>query len=298
MSTFRHSDRARQYARQAYQSFEPLHLVAYFSPQVGAKAKELGLKWGESYFGFRGAPLGRCSAPVVNATFYNWNPEGVEKGWTGALAKYDPDQLIAAREDIADGALTEAFGEELVSSDALPRVVDRFNELLASAEPAGRALGAANLALATPAKPHVALWQAFTTLREWRGDGHIAALVVNGLSPVEALVFHEAQHPDPSVKSSKMGREQTQSSRRWSDADWTEAAEGLASRGLLEFADGGERLTSDGAALYQVIEDQTDDASAGIWEDVSDADELFAAARPFVKAVIDSGFLPGTQKKG
>ena len=287
MSTFRHSDRARQYARQAYQSFEPLHLVAYFSPQVNAKAEELGLDWREAYFGFRGAPLGRCASAVVASTFYNWNPTGVTKGWTGALEKFEPDQLIAAR---------EAFGD-LVEADALPRVVDRFNELLASAEPAGRTLGAANLALDTPAKPHVALWQAFTTLREWRGDGHIAALVVNELSPVEALVFHEAQHPDPSVKVSKMGRAQTQRSRAWSDADWTEAAESLASRGLVELAEGGEKLSADGAALYQVIEDQTDDAAAGIWEDVTDADELFAAARPFVKAVIDSGFLPGTQKK-
>ena len=35
---------------------------------------------------------------------------------------------------------------------------------------------------------------------------------------------------------------------------------------------------------------------AAVWADVHDADEIFAAARPFVKAVIDAGLLPGTKK--
>lgn len=290
--SFRHDERARGYARQAYQAFEPLHLVAYFGPQVREVSKQEGLGFYPSYTGFRAAPLGAANPSVVTAAFYNWNPEKIEPGWQQALSSHTPEQLLDARELIADKALTAAFGD-LRTSDALPRLADRLNALLSKGDRVGRPLGAANLALTSRAtEPHVELWQAFTTWREWRGDGHIAVLVTNGIGPIEALVFHESEHPDPSVKASRMGRAQTQQSRGWSDDEWNEAAESLRSRGLLE-ADA-ERLTSAGAELYQKVEDETDDAAAAVWDGVDDADEIFAAARPFVKAVIDSGMLPGT----
>lgn len=294
--TFRHDERARGYARQAYQAFEPLHLVAYFGPQVGEVAKAEGLGFYPSYAGFRGAPLGNAAPSVVASAFYNWNPEKIEPGWTEALSTHTTDQLLDARERIADKALTGALGD-LRGTDALPRLADRVNGLLSKGDRVGRPMGAANLALTSrESEPHVELWQAFTTWREWRGDGHVAALVTNGIGPIEALVFHESEHPDPSVKASRMGRAQTQKSRGWSDEEWNDAAESLRSRGLLE-ADA-ERLTSAGAELYQKIEDETDDAAAGVWAGVDDADEIFAAARPYVKAVIDSGLLPGAPKKG
>lgn len=291
---FRHDERARAYARQAYQSFEPLHLVAYFGPQVGETAKAEGLGFYSSYTGFRGAPLGSCMPSVVTSAFYNWNPEKIEEGWSAALQTHSPGRLLDARERIADQALTAAFGD-LRGDDALPRLVDRMTALLAKADPAGRPLGGANLSMHRDQEPHVALWQAFTSWREWRGDGHIAALVAHGIGPVEALVFHESDHPDPTVKASRMGREQTRKSRAWSEDEWAAAVDALRSRGLME-ADA-ERLTASGAELYQVIEDQTDDASASVWAGVDDAGEIFAAARPFVKAVIDAGLLPGTTKK-
>jgi hypothetical protein len=47
-------------------------------------------------------------------------------------------------------------------------------------QPAGRVLGAANAALPVPDQPHLALWQTATTLREYRGDGHVSALLAAG----------------------------------------------------------------------------------------------------------------------
>ncbi|GAB3292806.1 hypothetical protein EK0264_11755 [Epidermidibacterium keratini] len=296
MSEFRHSERERGYARLAYQTFEPLHLIAYFAPAVRETSKSMGLSFAPSYFGFRGAPLGNTNAAVVTAAFYNWNPSVVEEGWGTALEKYDVADLIAAREDIADKTLSELLGED-AQSDALVRLVDQLNALLQKGKRAGRPLGAANLALPVSDKPHVALWQAMTTFREWRGDGHVNALDVNGLEPVEALVFHEATHPDPKVKASRMGRAQTQKSRRWSDEEWMGAAESLRDRGLVEIDGDNQKLTAAGADLYKKIEDETDDAAASIFVGVTDADEIFAAARPFVKKVIDSGFLPGAPAK-
>ncbi|WP_134323869.1 SCO6745 family protein [Cumulibacter soli] len=292
--TLRHNERARGYARQAYQALEPLHIVAYFGPQVGEVSKAEGLNFYGSYVGFRGAPLGACSPAVVAAAFYNWNPAVIEKGWQDALASHTPAQLLAARERIADKALTGAFGD-LLGSDQLPRVVDRLNGILSNATKAGRALGAANLDVARHSEPHVALWQATATWREWRGDGHIGALIANELPPVEALVLHTAEHPDPSVGGGALSKDATKSSRAWGDEAWEAAADRLRTRGLLE-ADA-ERLTTAGAQLYDLIEDQTDDAAASIWANVDDADEFFAAVRPFVKSVIDAGILPGTKKK-
>ena len=75
------------------------------------------------------------------------------------------------------------------------------------------------------------------------------------------------------------------------------AAESLRDRGLVEIDGDDQRLTSAGADLYKKIEDETDDAAASIFVGVTDADEIFAAARPFVKKVIDSGFLPGAPAK-
>ena len=49
-----------------------------------------------------------------------------------------------------------------------------------------------------PDEPHLVLWHAQTLLREFRGDGHIAALTVEGLSGAEALVTHGAAGDVPS----------------------------------------------------------------------------------------------------
>jgi len=297
VGSFRYGERERSYARKAYQSFEPLHITAYFSPYVEQKQKELGLTFKGRYFGMRGAPLGDCEASVVAASFYNFNPRTVRDGWTEAHEKSDLATLGAARTDIVDKTLREAFGP-LIDDPALPKLVGRLQEIITPAETMGRTLSAAWMREPWPDAPHLGLWHAFTLFREWRGDGHIAALVLAGLVPTEALVVHEADHPEGSTwKPSRMGRKATQRSRQWSDEEWNAAADNLASRGLLINSGDRQTLTEKGLELFGWVESFTDDAAASVWVGVDDADEVFTAARPFVKAVIDAGFLPGTQKK-
>lgn len=139
------------------------------------------------------------------------------------------------------------------------------------------------------------LWHATAVLREWRGDGHITALVQSGFDPVETCVFHEATHPDPSVRKRGMGRAGSLRSRGWTEDAWLAAAERLASRGLLTVGDGEESLTEAGGALYDTLETVTDDAA--VWRDAEDAESLLRDARPYVKAVIDAGVLPGTRPR-
>ena len=81
-------------------------------------------------------------------------------------------------------------------------------------------------------RAHLVLWHAQSILREYRGDGHIALLVVHGLSGIEALVTHAAAGDVPA--------QVLQSTRGWSDEAWraapTPCASRAGSRGASRFA--------------------------------------------------------------
>ena len=62
-----------------------------------------------------------------------------------------------------------------------------------------------------PAEPHLALWQALTTLREHRGDGHNAALLQREVDGVGAHVLAAA--------AGRSSREWLQRARGWDDAE-------------------------------------------------------------------------------
>ncbi len=288
----RYDERARALARSAYDTFEPLHVVAYFNPSIPAQVKQTGLTHMARYLGGRGAPLGATPGVVVAATFYNFNAEAVVPAWAEATA-YGLDRTYALHLQALESALGDALGD--LSSDArLAHLTDRLTEIGQGLSYAGRPLAAAWAATDAPEDPALRLWHAFAALREYRGDGHLAALVQAGLSSVEAIVFHEAPHPDPAVRRRTLGGDFAQLSRAWSDEQWSGAGESLRGRALLD-AEGA--MTQEGVRLYEAIELATDDAAADAWDGVEDAEELIASARPYVKAVIDAGLLPGSRRK-
>lgn len=296
---FRHGERERGLAHAAYQTFEPYHLVAYFGPHVEAAAAELGIGWLGSYTGMRAAPLGPVPASVVAATFFGFKPAAITKAWGLALQDHTPAQLDATRLACVDAGLRDALGDLLESPD-LASQVERMVAVIGRADLGGRALAAAYAAQPWPEAPHLALWHAATLWREWRGDGHNAALMARGLQPLEALVLYDAWLPDEPVSATK-GRAFLQPSRKWTDEEWMGTAASLAQDGLVtvegEAARATVRVTVAGAALRSDIEDATDDASASVWVGVEEADDLIAAFRPFSKAVISAGILPGTQRR-
>jgi hypothetical protein len=71
------------------------------------------------------------------------------------------------------------------AADAGPRAAEA-----ATAWPQGRPLFAAHAELPWPDEPHLVLWHAQTLLREFRGDGPVAALVTAGIGGIEALLLH------------------------------------------------------------------------------------------------------------
>lgn len=281
-------------ARAAYSTFEPFHISAYFNPHLKFAWDDTGLDGHAWYVGSRAAPLGECAASVVASSFYNFNPTLIGKAWPEAVAA-GLDAITERRWSLLDAVLGDALGP-LATDPALTGIADRLRDIGDTAVFAGRPLSAAWHAASRPEIPHLALWHSIAVIREWRGDGHIATLVDSQLDPTEAVVFHEAVHPDPKARR-LLGKRITQLTRAWSDDEWRAAAERLVSRGLIIGTEKGEALTDDGVALDTHIEGRTDALASSIWRGVSDAEDLILSVRPYVKAVIDAGILPGTKKR-
>ena len=102
-------------------------------------------------------------------------------------------------------------------------------------------------------------WQACTTLREHRGDGHVAALLAHGVGGVEAHLLAAGTKGIPA--------EVLRDNRGWSEEDWGPAAADLAARGLLH-ADG--RATDAGRTLHGEVEDLTDRLAEPAYAALSD----------------------------
>lgn len=285
-------DTSTALARAAYSTFEPFHITAYFNPQLKAAGEDTGLDGHAWYVGSRAAPLGATAASVVAAAFYNFNPVLIERVWPLALDA-GLDTITDRRWALLDSVLGDALGA-LASDPKLVEVGNRLRDIGDSAAFAGRTLSSAWHSAERPDAPHLALWHSIAVIREWRGDGHLAALVDAQLDPTEAVVFHEAVHPDPKARR-VLGKRITQLTRQWSDEEWDAAARRLASRGLLTQEEKGEALTDQGVELDAHIEYRTDVMASSIWNGVDES--VVTDVRPYVKAVIDAGILPGTKKK-
>jgi hypothetical protein len=141
-------------------------------------------------------------------------------------------------------------------------------------------LFAAHASQPWPDDPLLVLWHAQTLLREFRGDGHIAAMTVEGVSGVEALILHGATGEVPP--------ETLRTSRSWPADEWAAGEERVRSRGWLD-ADG--RLTEPGRAHRQGVEDRTDLLAAPAYAVLGEegCERLRQLCRPLSRAIVDAG---------
>jgi hypothetical protein len=275
-------------ARKMWRTLEPYHGLIYFTPRATAAYAELGVTGQAGYFASRAAAMGAVSADVVVATFFNFNPDLVRAAIPAAWDEAPPARWLAARLDAADLALRDALGADVVVSDEMATAAELARRAAEGCTPEGRPLHAAHAALPWPEAPHLALWHAITVLREFRGDGHLAALVAEGVDGREALLTHGA------AGDNAISLDVLRLTRGWPDDAWAAAAQRLRHRGWLDH-DG--TLTSEGATVRDRIESATDRMALAPWVELGEdsCNRLRALVRPWSKAIVAGDVFAGAQ---
>ncbi|KDN16470.1 salK [Amycolatopsis rifamycinica] len=259
-----------------YDLVEPLGLVPYFADESDEALRALGLRnvW-DAYFAGRAAPFGRdMPAEAVHAVFYNFAPGEVARHIPKVWELTTPEAALAARERGCVAGMRRILGE-LADDPAVARAGDLLLKAATSAPVGGRALFAALRALPVPQEPVARLWHAATLLREHRGDGHTAALLVEGVGGTEAHVLHALS---VDVRAQDFGRV-------WHlpEAQLTAVIDGMRARGLVG-TDGW--LTPAGRATKARVEALTDQLAEAPYDALTptELDTLVADLKPISAA--------------
>jgi len=244
--------------RRRWHLTEPVHAVVYFAPEIPEADAALGLRgfW-MSYFAGRAAPMGPVTAPVVTATFYNFAPRLVERALPDAWSFADPSAVLATRLVTVERVLRRLLGDRAAGPEMV-RAAGVALEAAVACPVEGRPLAAAwagVLDRADELAPSVGLWLALTVLREHRGDGHVAALVTEGVDGCEAHVLLAA--------TGAVTRQGQQRARAWTDVQWEAAADRLVERGWL--TPDGSSLSPAGRNGRARVEDTTDRLASAPW---------------------------------
>ncbi|MER7666425.1 hypothetical protein [Streptomyces sp. NPDC096193] len=276
--------------RKMWQLLEPIHATLYYAPEAFQEAAALGYATDErwpSYFAYRAAPLGPAGPQLVNALFYSFSPQMVERYIAPAWRTAAPERVLEARSAAVDCALRKLFSDR-IGSPELCEAAELARRAAEAADTEGRPIAAANAALHWPDEPHMVLWQAATILREHRGDGHIAALQAHSIGPTESLVSHAAVNAAP---------QEVFNSRQWTDEEWICARERLAARGLVE-ADG--RATDEGLGVRTAVEKLTDELASTPWDALTPGESARLAELlvPPVLDIVGAGLLPSQSTLG
>lgn len=270
-------------AGPAHRATDTLHSMIYFAPEAAEELTAIGLRPGSMpYFASRSAPMGQVDAGVTVATFYNFNPTMVARHIPRAWTLASPEDILAARLRAVDRALRRLLGDA-AGSPEVAELAELAREATTALGPEGRALYAGHAGLDWPDDPLLVLWHAATLLREYRGDGHIVALVAANLSGIEAVATHVATGRGMTADAVKR-------LRGWSDEQWAGALDGLAARGLMS----GDALTEQGAALREHIERETDRMDVAAWQHLGEQRtlRLIELGKSLSRIAVGNGALP------
>lgn len=238
--------------RRIYWLSETVHNLNYFAPESRAATDALGCKglW-MGYFGQRAAPMGTIGPAAAAALFVSFSPAMLRRALPDVWTVAPPERFLSVRMEVTDRIYRRVWGDKVAEDSAIIELADLTARAVAALPTLGRPLAAANQALPLPDQPHLALWQSLTTLREHRGDAHVALLAADGLDSIEALILACAYGKYPA--------ELMRSGRKWSEDEWRHGVHLLAGRGLVT-ADGA--LTEQGRAHRSQLEAETDRLAA------------------------------------
>jgi hypothetical protein len=264
-------------ARRMFELVEPIGVVPYSADEPNEAMFALGFtNYWDTYFAGRAAPLGLVPAEVVDALFYNFAPGEVARHIPKVWHTTTPEAAIAARQKGCVKALRRILGDH-VDSRAFARAAELLLKAATSAPFEGRPMYAALRAIPIPDDVVARLFHAASLLREHRGDGHIAALMIEGVGGLEAHVLFALDMGTPAEKFGRI--------HHLPAAQLAAVIDGMRDRSLI--GDDGW-LSEPGRAVKQRVEAYTDDLAALPYESLEpdELDELVAALEPLATLLL------------
>ena len=264
-------------ARRMFELVEPIGVIPYSADDPNEAMFALGFtNYWDTYFAGRAAPLGLATAEVVDALFYNFAPGEVARHIPKVWCTTTPGAAIAARQIGCVKALRRILGDR-VDSAAFARATELLIKAATSAPCEGRPMYAALRALPIPDDVVARIFHAASMLREHRGDGHIAALMVEGIGRLEAHVLVAL---DMNMPAGKFGR-----IHHLPAPQLAAVIDGLRQRGLI--GDDGW-LSESGRAVKQRVESLTDDLAVKPYKILApgELDEVTKALEPIAELLL------------
>jgi hypothetical protein len=264
-------------ARRMFELVEPIGVIPYAADEPNEALFALGFTdYWDIYFAGRAAPLGIVPAEVVDALFYNFAPGEVARHIPKVWRTTTPEAAIAARQAGCARALRRILAEHVDSPD-FARGAELLTKAATSAPFEGRPMYAALRALPIPDEVVARLFHAASLLREHRGDGHIAALMVDGISGLEAHVLLALDMGTPAERFGRI--------HHLPRTQLTAVIDGMRRRDLIG-ADGW--LSEQGRAVKQRVEARTDELAERPYEclEPRELDELVATLEPLAALLI------------
>src|SRR3954447_3329224 len=264
-------------ARRMFELVEPIGVIPYSADEPNEAMFALGFtNYWDTYFAGRAAPLGIVPAEVVDALFYNFAPGEVARHIPKVWSTTTPEAAIAARQTGCVNALRHILGDD-VDTPAFSRAADLLLRAATSAPIEGRPMYAALRALPVPEGGVARLFHAASLLREHRGDGHITALMTEGVARLEAHVLFALGMDMPAEKFGRI--------HHLPAAQLAAVIEGMRDRGLI--GDDGW-LSALGRAVKERVEGFTDDLAAKPYESLApdELDELMSTLEPLAAKLL------------
>ncbi len=223
----------------------------FWDPGAVERYEHLGLPGPLGYIASRAAPLAPAGADATISAFGSISPLGIRLAFDLVAQHTTFDAVWDARNEAVLDGLHEHAPAIL---EPLAALAPGLWPIVESLPTVGRVLFAAHLRMPRPDDPVLSGWHAVNCLREWRGDLHWALVAASGLDGTEASILHNAW----------LGYERDWLPKsRGSAPDALERAwKALEQRGLARTG----KVTADGIALRQHLEDETDRLSTMPWE--------------------------------
>ncbi|MFQ5517406.1 MAG: hypothetical protein ACE5E8_07510 [Acidimicrobiia bacterium] len=242
-------------------------------PEIKAIFEDLDVPPNYGYFLLRAAPLGRCNPQLIGSAMAFFPPQMVAKIVERLWERAGPQETM----EIGVRQMSVAAQAVLGDGDGVAELAELYDKVLARLDTSGRILSSAWRTVPWPDRPACQLLGAATTLREYRGDGHIAAVAASGVSPLQARILSAATAGvDPEAKAASFG---------WKEPQIDEAMAGLREMGVID----GAEATVSGRELWEDIEELTDRLAAPAWEPLGeDLTRLVALG----EEVLEAGEVP------